>query len=73
MSYTGSIGALMAGTGMKEILAKAFGGLPKMLSGKKYPQNLRALRMVIKEIEEVLRPMLKDGKITYHFSLQQVM
>ena len=70
MSYIGSIGALMAGTGMKEILEKAFGGVLKMLTGKKYPQNLRALRMLV---EEVLRPLLKNGKITSHSKLMNVL
>ena len=37
---------------MKEILAGTFGSIDKMLSGKKYPQNFRALRMLV---EEVLR------------------
>ena len=61
MSYIESIGVLMAGTGMKEILEKAIGGAPKMLTWKRYPQDLRALRMLM---EEVLRPLLKDGNIT---------
>ena len=52
MSYIGSIGTLMAGTGMKEILEKTFGGVPKMLLGKKYPQNLRALRMLVEKVAE---------------------
>ena len=63
LSYIGSVGVLVAETGMKEILVKAFGGVPKMLTGKKYPWNFRALRVLI---EEVLRPLLKDGKITSH-------
>ena len=70
MSYIGSIGNLMAGTGVKEILEKAFGGVPKMLIGKKYPQNLRALRMLV---EELLRPLLKDGKIDSHSKLMSVL
>ena len=70
MSYIGSIGVLMAGTGMKEILEKAFDGVPKMLTGKKYPQNLRALRMLM---EEVLKPLFKDGKITSHNQLMNVL
>ena len=37
MSYIGSVGVLVAETGMKEILVKAFGWVPKMLTGKKYP------------------------------------
>ena len=63
MSYVGSIGVLMAGTGMKERLEEAFDIIPKMLTGKKYPQNLRTLRMLI---EEVLRLLLTDEKITSH-------
>ena len=63
MSYIGSISALMARTSMKEILEKVFCGVLKMLTGKKYPQNLRALRILM---EDVLRPFLKDGKITSH-------
>ena len=41
-----------------------------MLTGKKYPQNLRALRMLM---EEVLKPLLKDGKITSHNQLINVL
>ena len=60
MSFIGSIGSLMAGSGLKEILEKKFDGVPKMLSGKKFPQCVRALRMVV---EELSRPILKDGSI----------
>ena len=35
MSYIGSIGPLTAGSGLKEILEKAFGSVSKMLTGKK--------------------------------------
>ena len=34
MSYIGSVGVLATGTGMKEILEKTFGGVPKMLTGE---------------------------------------
>ena len=37
----------MAGDGMIEIIEEAFGWVPKMLIGMKYPQNLRALRMLM--------------------------
>ena len=47
MSYIGSASVLMAGDGMIEIIEEAFGWVPKMLKGKKYPQNLRALRMLM--------------------------
>ena len=66
MSYVGSIGSLMAGSGLKEILEKAFSGVPKMLTGKNFPQCVRALRMVV---EEILRQILKDGTINSYTDL----
>ena len=47
MIFIGSISVLLAVTGMKGILEKAFGGVLKMLIGKNHPQNLRALRMLM--------------------------
>ena len=47
MSYVGCIGSLMAGSGIVEMLTEAFGGVLKMLTGKKYPDNVRALRMLV--------------------------
>ena len=47
MSYVGSIGSLIAASGMTEILSEAFAGVLKMLTGKKYPDNVRALRMLV--------------------------
>ena len=61
MSYCGCTGTLMADTGIVEILSVAFGGVLKMLSGKKFPQNVRALRMLV---EELLRPLF--GKNSFH-------
>ena len=61
MSYCGSIATLMADTGIVEILSVAFGGVFKMLSGKTFPQNVRALRMLV---EELLRPLF--GKKIFH-------
>lgn len=46
------VGALMAESGLSDVLLEVFGGASKMLSGKKFPQNVRALRMLT---EEVLR------------------
>ena len=68
MSYIGSIGVLKAGTGMKNSRESIW--VPKILTGKKYPQNLRYLRMLV---EEVLRPLLKDGKITSHSQIMNVL
>ena len=70
MSYIVSIDVLMAGTGMKEFLEEAFGGVTKMLTFKKYPQNVRALRLLM---EEVLIPLLKYGRITSHSQLMNVL
>ena len=61
VSYCGCIGTLMADTDIVEILSVAFGGVLKMLSGKKFPQTVRALRMLV---EELLRPLF--GKNSFH-------
>ena len=37
----------MGDTGIVEILSLAFGGVLKMLRVKKFPQNVRALRMLV--------------------------
>ena len=36
MSFVGSIGSLMAGSGLKEVLEKGFDGVRKMLTGKSF-------------------------------------
>ena len=51
----GCIGGLVADSGCAEVLGAAFAGVQKMLSGKKYPQNFRALVMLT---EELLRPII---------------
>ena len=50
MSFVGCCGTLLAGSGLSEVLPVAFAVVKKMLSGKKFPQNVRALRMVAEEI-----------------------
>ena len=50
MSYVGCIGSLMAGSGILEVLSEAFGGVLKMITGKRYPDNVRALRMLVEEL-----------------------
>ncbi len=37
-----------------------FGGVMKMLSGKKFPQNVRALRMVVEELLRHVIPMAEN-------------
>ena len=50
MSFVGSVGVLMAGGGLEEILKSTFGGVQHMLTEKKFPQNTRTLRMLCEEI-----------------------
>ena len=40
----------MAHTGMSDVMECAFGGVPRVLTGKRFPQNFRALRMVVEEL-----------------------
>ena len=60
MSFAGAVGSLMAESGLSDILSEVFGGVPKMLSGKKFPQNVHALRMMA---EELVRGLFMD----HHF------
>ncbi|KAH3850518.1 hypothetical protein DPMN_092930 [Dreissena polymorpha] len=50
MIFIGSVGTLMANTGLEELLESKFAGVSKLLNGKKYPQNVRALRIVTEEL-----------------------
>ena len=50
MSYIGSIRSLMSRSGLKGILEKDFRGVAKMITGKKFPQYVWALRMLVDEI-----------------------
>ena len=50
MSFIGWIGSLMSNNGLEEILKKTFAGVEKMLTGKKYPMNLRALQMFVEQL-----------------------
>ena len=58
MNFTHAIAIIMDGTGMKEVLAATFASVDRMLSGKKYPHNFRAFRMLTEELlkDVVLRP-----------------
>ena len=49
MSFIGGVGVLKANTGVEETMSKAFAGVKKMLPGKKFPQNVRALGLGVKE------------------------
>ena len=60
MSFVGAIRSLMAGFGLSEILSSTFAGVSKMLTGKKFPQNVRAMRLVS---EELLRNIINRGDV----------
>ena len=47
----------MVDSGLKEILSTTFGSIDRMLQGKKYPQNVRALRFLT---EELIRPLFEN-------------
>ena len=58
MSYVGCVGSLMPGSGIVEIPNTIFGGVSKMLTGKKFPNNVRALRMLV---EGLLCPVFEEN------------
>lgn len=68
MSFIGCVGTLMAGSGLLEILESAFAGVGLMLKGKKYPQNMRALRLVT---EEILGPILQNNNVNSFESMMK--
>ena len=55
MSFVGCVGVLMADSGLEDVLKSSFGSVTQMLAGKRFPQNVRALRLVV---EELLREFL---------------
>ena len=55
MSFVGAVGKLMKNSGLDLLMKTAFAGVEKMLVGKKFPQHVRALRIVVIEL---LRPLI---------------
>ncbi len=68
MSFVGSIGTLMAESGLSEVLGDVFGGVSKMLTGKKFPQNVRAIRFVA---EELIRGIFERNPLASHEDLMK--
>ena len=62
MRFCDSLGKLIIDSGLTEILKHAFGGVEKILSGKKYSQKVRAFWLLT---EVLLRPHMA-GVNTYH-------
>ena len=50
MSFVGCIGVLMKNSGLLSWLKSAFGGEEKMLTGKKFSMNVRALCFALLEL-----------------------
>jgi hypothetical protein len=65
MSFVGSVGTLMSGSGLEEVLQSAFGGVAKMLSGHMFPQNVRAIRIVVEDVlGDVLTGLPDDSSMS---------
>jgi len=70
MSFVRCAGTLMAESELYEIMESTFGGVSKMLNCKKFPQNMRALRLVV---EELLRPLFNTEDLTSYHDLERAL
>ena len=50
MSFAGSVGKLIENCGLAKLMMSSFPGVKKILAGKKFPMNIRALRFVVIEL-----------------------
>ena len=50
MNFVGCFSKLMANNGLQKLMDPAFGGVSKMLIGKKFSMNIRPLRLVVFEL-----------------------
>ena len=62
MSFVGSAGKLVENSGLAQLMMSSFAGVEKMLTGKKFPMNIRALRFVVAE----LLHSHMEGMLKYH-------
>ncbi|KAH3700092.1 hypothetical protein DPMN_075060 [Dreissena polymorpha] len=69
MSFVGSVGTLMANSGLEELLESTFVGVSNLLNGKKYPHNVQALRIVT---EELLRKVFTENNFQTSDDLENV-
>ena len=60
MSYIGCIASLMVQSGLEGVLSEQFGGVKKMMTGKKFPENVRAFRLLL---EELLWPIFSNATV----------
>ena len=66
MSFVGAVGSLMDESGQVEVTNAGFSGVAKMLNGKKFQLNVRALRIIV---EELLRKIIQDSKVASYDEL----
>ena len=59
LSFVSASSTRLNGSDENEVLGAVFAGVTKMLKGKKFPYNVRALRMLV---EEVLCPIICSEK-----------
>ena len=62
MSFAGNVGNLMENCGLAQLMMSSFAGEEKMLTGKKFPINICALRFVV--VELLCGHM--EGRLKYH-------
>ena len=60
MGLVGTMHWLIDVTGLEDILLKVFVGASKMLCGKFYPENFRALRLLVEVLLEDILPNVSD-------------
>ena len=70
MSFIWSISSLMAESSLYGMLDSTFAGVQEMMTGKKFPQYMRALRIVV---EELLRPILTGGTVNDMHGLDNIL
>ena len=70
ISFIGSIGSLVAESGLYELLDSTFACVQKIMTGKKFPQNMRALRIVA---EELLRPVFTIDTVNDMHGLDSIL
>ena len=67
LSFIKCVGVLMQNTGFEYVMKTAFAGVPKMLSKINFPNNFRALRLVV---EELFRDILTEVGTVIDFDKQ---
>ena len=70
MNFIHTTAIITAGSSIKEILARTFWSVDKMLNWKKYPQNLCVLRMLV---EQLLCGMVLAPEIWFFVAHSQTM